>query len=213
MILSRHFVFIHLPKTGGTFVKKLLNIYAPPDWEVLEVIALGGHPRNDPNHPTIKDIPSAYGGIPIFGFVRNPWDWYVSWYEFLKVDGTNELFNKASDHGRKGFKETLLTLYRMELVENAQIGIFSWYFFESFGHDLDRVKFLRFERLREELYDMLKSTVGLPKKLAEAIKTEQPINVGNRTLYQDYYNEELRNLIGRKDKEIIERFDYSYSSL
>jgi hypothetical protein len=157
MILSRHFVFIHLPKTGGTFVKRLLNIYAPPDWEVSEVIALGGHPRNDPNHPTIKDIPSAYGGIPIFGFVRNPWDWYVSWYEFLKVDGTNELFNKASDHGRKGFKETLFTLYRMELVENAQIG--------------------------------------------------------NRTLYQDYYNEELRNLIGRKDKEIIERFDYSYSSL
>ena len=210
MILSRYFVFIHLPKTGGTFVRNLLNTYAPPEWEALEVIALGGHHRNDPNHPTIRDIPSAYRGLPVFGFVRNPWDWCVSWYEFLKVDGNNELFNEASDHGRKSFKETLLALYEMDIAKEIQTGIFTWYFFESFGHDLDAVKFLRFENLREDLYRVLKSVADLPAGLVEALRTDPPINVGKRTRYQDYYDEKLRDLIASRDQELIERFSYTF---
>ncbi len=212
MLLSRYFVFIHLPKTGGTFIRKVLNDHAPPDWEVLEVVALGGHARNDPNHPTIRDIPTAYRELPLFGFVRNPWDWYVSWYEFLKFDGHNTIFNQASDNGRKDFKTTMFSLYEMDIVKNARSGIFTWYFFESFGHNLDAVTFLRFEKLREDLHHTLTRVVELPDELAVALKTAPPVNVGDRKPYQAYYNEALRNLVASKDRVLIERFHYTYSS-
>ena len=74
MILSEHFVFLHLPKTGGSFVRELCTHYAPPAWKV----------RLLDHHPTIHDIPSEYANLPIFGFVRNPFDWYVSWYTYLR---------------------------------------------------------------------------------------------------------------------------------
>ncbi len=64
MILSRYFVFIHFPKTGGTFVESLLKAHAPSDWDILDTKAIGIQGRSDPNHPTILDIPAEYQKLP-----------------------------------------------------------------------------------------------------------------------------------------------------
>lgn len=210
MILSRYFVFIHLPKTGGTFVRKILGAHAPGEWETLEVVALGGPPRNDPNHPTVRDIPTPYRGRPIFGFVRNPWDWYVSWYEFLKIDGGNRLFNEASEHGRRDFAGTLQRIFDTPMARQAGIGVFTWYFRESFGPDPNRIRFLRFENLRRELLEALQSVAAVPPELARALEREPPINTTRRARYQDYYTPELRRLIASKDRDLIRRFGYHY---
>lgn len=210
MILSRYFVFIHFPKTGGTFVESLLKAHAPSDWDILDAKAIGIQGRSDPNHPTILDIPAEYQKLPIFGFVRNPWDWYVSWYGEVKKDGKNKIFNEASDHGKKGFKETLFSLYNMDVVKREKFGIYSWYFHESYGRDLNMIQFGRFEHLRQDLIAFLKSIKDFGKPLAEAIWNHPPLNVSQRKSYTEYYDNALRGLIASKDQQLIEHFGYIY---
>jgi len=184
MILSRHFVFIHVPKTGGVFVEKLLREYSPADWDVKAV----------PGHQTIGDIPSQYRSLPVFGFVRNPWDWYVSLYEYLKRDGQNEIFNGVSDHGRKGFKETLLSLFDIDIIKDKDMGAFTLQLTASLGSNQDGVRTGRFESLRQELFDIIGHTAALSDKLIKAIRELPPANVGIRSRYQDYYDAELRDM-------------------
>jgi len=90
MILTNDFVFIHQPKTGGTFVTEVLaRLYEPVRergmvnrW--LRSLRPGGKKRmrNVLKHGTCNEIPIGYRHKPILGTVRNPYDRYVSQYEF-----------------------------------------------------------------------------------------------------------------------------------
>ena len=72
MVITKHFVFLHMPKTGGTFVEKACGAHLPREW-----IATTSLHR----HAPWEEIPERYQGLPVFFLVRNPWDWYVSWFD------------------------------------------------------------------------------------------------------------------------------------
>jgi hypothetical protein len=87
MILTPDLVFIHHPKTGGTFVTEALRrLYAPAsDEDTRPGIIKRLRPRSyrDINkHGTCNDIPRSHRDKPILGCIRNPFDRYVSQYEF-----------------------------------------------------------------------------------------------------------------------------------
>ena len=66
MIATDKFVFLHLERTGGNFFSEFLRLFIPGE-------ELGYHaPRNR--------LPERYAHLPVIGFIRNPWDWYVSFY-------------------------------------------------------------------------------------------------------------------------------------
>ena len=66
MIATDKFVFLHLERTGGNFFSEFLHLFIPGE-------ELGYHaPRNR--------LPARYAHLPVIGFIRNPWDWYVSFY-------------------------------------------------------------------------------------------------------------------------------------
>jgi len=66
MIATDKFVFLHLERTGGNFFSEFLRRFIPGE-------ELGYHaPRNR--------LPERYAHLPAIGFIRNPWDWYVSFY-------------------------------------------------------------------------------------------------------------------------------------
>jgi hypothetical protein len=74
MILCDEFVFIHQPKTGGTFVTEVLaDFYAR---------GAGGVFTNWYKHGGVEDIPLEYRSKPIVTTVRNPFDFYVSHFRF-----------------------------------------------------------------------------------------------------------------------------------
>ena len=98
MIISERFVFIHMHKTGGqslnSFIKRCIE-----DHQVV-----GYHfPRSE--------VPADSKDLPVVGMVRNPWDWYASWYAFNKRPKIrNPLFDTLSDGGSANFKTTVTNL-------------------------------------------------------------------------------------------------------
>ena len=69
MIVTDKFAFVHMHKTGG---QSLLNIIGA---SIPDARQIGYH---YPFHL----LPEEYRDRPLVGMVRNPWDWYLSWYAF-----------------------------------------------------------------------------------------------------------------------------------
>ena len=76
MIIAKDFVYLHVPKTGGTFVTEvLLEIGRQlPNMAICRL--------QDRKHAGFSRIPEEHNGKPVLLNVRNPFDHYVSRYEF-----------------------------------------------------------------------------------------------------------------------------------
>lgn len=95
MIFTDRFVYVHEPKTGGTFVTSALFRLYGLKWtrwthmrNALFRQARVSHPKygalvHDSNkHGFCRSIPEAHRGKTVLATVRNPFDLYVSQYEF-----------------------------------------------------------------------------------------------------------------------------------
>ena len=95
MIFTDRFVYVHEPKTGGTFVTSMLfRLYGLrwTRWTHIRNAVVGEvrrrHPRygalvhNSNKHGGCNEIPPSQRGKKILATVRNPFDLYVSQYEF-----------------------------------------------------------------------------------------------------------------------------------
>ncbi len=101
MIATKRFVFLHLHKSGGTFVNEWLLRFFPDARE------LGYHlPR--------KLIPPPLAALPVIGLVRNPWSYYVSWHAFQATRRQpNALFQILSNGGEVGFEGTIRNMLEL----------------------------------------------------------------------------------------------------
>jgi len=103
MYISRKMIFVHIPKTGGIVMLRLL--------ERLER-QLGFQAKRF--HGTIQDNRSKLmeGNKPILAFVRNPYSWYVSWYFALQgyPEGSSVIIDLINT---KNFNHDMNTLFDM----------------------------------------------------------------------------------------------------
>ena len=114
MLLTDRFVYLHQPKTGGTFVASMLTqiheargdrvitVWFDPASGASSPVATPGTvvrlmltTRNQ--HGARRDIPPAMTGLPILATVRNPYDRYVSQYEFAWWRQHPEMFGPIGD--------------------------------------------------------------------------------------------------------------------
>lgn len=112
VILKGGAVFLHIPKTGGSFITKVLK-------ELGLVSVKRGHKHTDIAHlhlPIGTDIirrlryrvgymAGLYSDTPfMFCFVRHPLKWYESWYRFMSDPRQNwcNLTGAASATGETG---------------------------------------------------------------------------------------------------------------
>ncbi|MCH7637561.1 MAG: hypothetical protein IIA12_07845, partial [Proteobacteria bacterium] len=101
MIITDRFVFIHMHKTGGQTLNDIIK----------QCIA---DSRDIGYHIPRSEIPAESTELPVVGLVRNPWDWYVSWYAFNRRPKiNNQLFNVVSDSGQSNFKSTVTNLINL----------------------------------------------------------------------------------------------------
>lgn len=99
MLVTDKFVFLHLPRAGGNFVYEVVTKFFPSAREI------GYHlPR--------RLLPKEYSHLPVLGTVRNPWEFYVSWYHHHQPSErysplVNFLFWCVSEDRKLDFVETI----------------------------------------------------------------------------------------------------------
>jgi len=192
MLLTEKFVFIHLPKTGGTFVREMVGrLYGKG--EVRDHIDLQ---RNPPDlktsffimaqfsHASRKVIPDAFADLPVFGCVRNPLDRYLSQYRYgsWKV-ADNHLYPGIREH--PGFPEITFSEY-VELA-NKKLWLFEEPKFlleQSIGWQT--ACFIKWF-CRKELLDLLASGATLTVEMLRTFS--YPVRfLHTRRLNEDLYN-------------------------
>ena len=239
MIVTKHFVYIHISRTAGTFLNKLILEHVPGA-QMLQY------------HGQLRDLPETYSHLPVIGFVRNPWDWYVSMY-FDYRRKQQYVYEIISEGSAVGFKETVSRFLRLgdnsdqskkllgqiihaaPKVINAQTprrlgnpglrseqfagypenhGYYSWLsklMFES--KKTHRVHIGRFENLREEALRLLTIT-GTPitDGVMSYLRKADALNASPRpTDIIGAYPPELELLVADKEKYLIDQFGYDFS--
>ena len=229
MITTDRFVFLHLHKSGGTFVNECLMRHLPDARHV------GYHlPRSM--------IPPDKAGLPVLGFVRNPWSYYVSWYFFQKQrPRPNALFQILSDQGTLNFDQTLRNMLnlgagsvRLDLliralpaqysnqglnlpgfalapIRGTQLGFYGYLYRYLYGDGMQPALIGRLESLREDLLVML-DECGQPVSAAMRTQIEEqaPSNQSTHDRYTHYYSDALRELVAQREAVLISRHGYVF---
>ena len=187
-------------------MRELLTRHAPGSWQVS---------LHD-NHPTIRDIPASHAGLPIFGLIRNPFDWYVSWYHYLKAHRTDPFFDLVSQQGQLGFKPTIEAAFEVDISEmfhfpcHFRKSPYGCYMNYIFGNDLELLHLGKMESLRSDLRRFLESCSSMTDQLDQQLDAFPVVNQSVHQPYRSYYNDALRELVLERDREVLERFDYHF---
>ncbi|HEB54423.1 MAG TPA: hypothetical protein ENI87_14320, partial [bacterium] len=156
MFLTRHFVFVHVPKTGGNFVRKILAQHAPPDWQLQEL----------EDHATYERIPATHTELPRLALARNPFDWHVSWFHFQQSNFQqgipSEFFTRISDGGRLDFQATMRRAYTGDGPLARSAGALTQTLFDMLGQGLEGATVGKVEQIREDLLGMFSACADVP---------------------------------------------------
>jgi hypothetical protein len=229
MIVAPRFVFLHLHKSGGTFVNECLLKF------VDDAKHIGYHlPR--------RMVPPEHAHLPALGFVRNPWSYYVSWYSFqLERPNPNFLFRILSDDGQLDFDRTLRNMLdlgagsiRLELllralpsaysnqglnlpnfalapIRDTRLGFYTYLYRYLYQGGAEPVIVSRMEEMRDDFVPMLEQVGHKPSdELRTYIKEALPRNISQHDQYTSYYSDALRDLVAKRDEEIISRHKYRF---
>ena len=230
MIATTRFVFLHLHKSGGSFVNDVLLKFLPDAREI------GYHlPR--------RLLPPALAQLPTLGFVRNPWSYYVSWYSFqARLPSPNPLFLTLSDGGQLSFSDTIRNMLdlgtggtrldaliaalpqhytgrglnlpgpALEPIRASGLGFYSYLY--RYLYDGPGILFIRpMERLRDNLVPMLEG-LGQPvsARMEQYIHTAPAVNASVHEAYVEYYDAALRDLVAERDAGLIKLYGYAFGS-
>ena len=205
MISHKHkFVFIHIPKTGGTSIELCFD----PNADVRDTKY---------KHRTLRGLEKD--GLIIkdyfkFTFVRNPWDMTLSMYKYLW--SSDKPFPKywRTTHKRMksfsfrewvthpSFQRPTLRAERIHLTSrsyNPPECISDWY--TSKSYKIDYIG--KFENLQED-FNTVCDKIGIPRQeLPHENKTKHKH-------YTEYYDEETKQIVAEKYAKDIEYFGYEF---
>jgi hypothetical protein len=215
MIIShgRKYIFVHIPKTGGTSLALALESKAMKD-----DIMLGDTPKARNRRKRVKDVQASgrlwkhsrlcdiYGLVDqvqiesylVFTIVRNPWDRIVSYYHWLRQQNFNHSAvtkAKALDFG--GF---LADADTQAALRNDAVARYTQ---DATGMDRCRLH-LRLEHLAEDLPRLEQAlNLHLPEFPHEN-RSQRQAN------YQSCYTQDSRDLVQTIFAQDINRFSYRF---
>ncbi len=234
MLVADKFVFLHLPRAGGTFVYDVVRKFFPSAREI------GYHfPR--------ELLPGEYSHLPVLGIVRNPWEFYASWYHHQDSNVrysplTNVLFGCLSENRKLDFVQTIrnaldlgvsddkldfliqalpenfdyqkrhipnLTKDLMRKIRGTGLGLYTFRFNQLFGQ-ADDVFFCRVETLRSDLMAFFERIGVASDDLRRHVLGLDKENISERFHYSSYYTPELAELVFIRDRQLVERFGFAF---
>jgi hypothetical protein len=207
---KKKFIFLHIPKTGGSSIEKALCRYS--NKKVYKIPGNGiGLPGK---HYKIKTIKNEYGTDMLndyfkFTFIRNPFDRAVSFYafcrylpveKFLKSKKTSlnkEWLSLSKEARKKDFNDWIIS-------EFGKIPSFSIWPYLCNENDEIIVDFIaRFKNIQRD-FNIICEHIHVNIKLPHINKRKRKIN------YRNYYNNKAKNFISKYCKKEIEYFKYKF---
>ena len=191
------FIFIHIPRTGGTSIEKTLH---NRDWWSV-------HPPS--KHLTVhiaKKIYAKYWKDYFkFTFVRNPWDRMVSMLKYHQIYKVYANTNKKIVLSRY-FNQFEKIEYDTRFFNLSQFNDFTkeenTVYQNIIGQEMDFIG--KFENLQEDFNNLCDILNIKNTKLMHIEKSK------NRMKYQEYYSENERDIIAEKYQKDIKKFNYKF---
>ena len=213
MIISyeRNFLFVHVPKTGGTSIRHALKRYEHDASRYLvnrclSTCGIGvnylsrdycknrfrAHESASRVAATLPD--DVFARLFKFAFVRNPWDILVSMYKFIlktKAHKRHRLVRKMEFAEFVEYAVSKRICDQSRLLTDDQGILLVDYVgrFESFSSDYARIA----------------STIGVSPDIAHLNRT-------NSTGFQDFYDRKLRSRVETAYRNDIDLFQYEFES-
>lgn len=191
---SKKFVFVHNPRTGGTSIHGALrpwNSYPKKKKQPFE------------NHSTLNDVVKRYKSYYKFGFVRNPWDRYVSMYQIVLQKRYPKKFRLRG----LSFSQFIMDEYRIwqyKLMTSRN----KWFSLPQYKYFVDhKDSFLtdfigKFENLEADFQYVC-------SRLEISVKLEHK-NASQRKHYKKYYNEKTKAAVAEMCQKDIQLFGYQF---
>lgn len=200
IVPEKNAIFIHLPKNAGTSVTRWMqnNI----SFQVKKAKR---------KHDGYQESLSKYGPFNFsFVVVRNPYDRIVSSYFYNK-----RLFDSREDitlqdveklNGRK--KDKRYRTYKLQEIVRKGFAEFVkskyWHPVQKPQHEMSQgvQHILKYENLQED-FKIVQNYFECDKPLSSS-------NVSQHRKYQDYYTEELYDIVTKEFKKDLEVFNYCF---
>ena len=192
---EKRVIFLHVPKTGGTTVKRLFDIRQLDDPDPTI--------RPSPQHLTCELLRSSIGEDKYwsyykFAFVRNPWARLVSSYFW-----------------RQQLPKKRLVITFEHFVENARSAVISGQYYnqEFADHFIPQIEFTRDadDVFRFESFEDGLRTVAAKLGVGLGPLEGKPARPYDR--YWEYYDNNTRSIIFKTYREEIEQFAYEFGTL
>lgn len=214
MIISpgRGYIFVHIPKTGGTSLAIALETRAMKDdiliGDTPKAIRRRGRLKGAQTrgrlwkHSTLADIdgllaPGALEGLFAFTLVRNPWDRAVSYYHWLR----GQRFDHPAVHLAKQLP------FDRFVTDPVTLATFAANPAASYMRRADGVEqcaaYIRLEHLSDDL-------APLTRHLSFALDLPRENRSDRATDYRRYYTEDSAAVLARACAEDIVQFGYTF---
>lgn len=216
MIISpaRKFIFVHIPKTGGTSLALALEARAHRDDILigdtpkaikrkgrLKTLAAKGRLWK---HSTLADLdgavsPSELDAMFIFTLVRNPWDRMVSYYHWLR--------GQSFDHPAVALaKSEPFDGFILHPETDASLRAFPAARYVSDASGVERCSaYVRLEHLRQDLAPV-EDHIGVPLTMPHANPSERPSD------YRAAYTDQTADAVAAMCADDIARFGYQFDA-
>lgn len=191
MLILPRSVFLHVPKTGGSWVRKAIEAAGVP----CTAFSLGSN-----HHPGLKDCPAPEKFK--FAFVRHPVSLYRSYWQYKMTygwDPLNDIDNHCKSTDFPSFVRNVASTFPGAYGKNLD---------EIVGKPDRQIEFVgKYENLREDLVTALQLA---QEDFDEAIiRNLPPYNVSDKKSYPAVYTDELRALVCEVEAEVLQRFNYA----
>ena len=203
IVNNKHkFIFVHIPKTGGTSVAKYLTSHEETCSRLLGYDVVN---KLHKQHSTLEQLKNIYN-ITIddyfkFTICRNPYERAVSGYFWFLEAGLIEASTT--------FKDYLLIRNGCEKLNhlNSLRGRGDHFYTQLKYIEIEgknKIDFvIRFENLQKE-FDIVCKKIGIPHKQLPHIRK------GSYNHYTEYYDEETKKIVAEKYAKDIEYFGYEF---